>query len=201
VVRKGGTARRHTFALSAAMGVRGSVLGLGEAPQWTLGARVDLPQLSLELRLAFAFGDFGGNYFGVSSIPFSTTTFNSVRTYELTPMLVALRAFDVGRLTLGIGIDLGLTWIRQQIDTEIPYSPVSTVDDYRYAAHAPPARNGMGVVTGIVGQMQIALRRGWFLQLEAAFQTYLLRVQDTGTNSHLSASPTFSALVGLGVSF
>jgi hypothetical protein len=204
VVRKGGTARRHTFALSAALGARGSVLGLGEAPQWMLGARVDLAQLSLELRLAVAFGDYGGkNDRGVDDtwVP-SPTTFANIRTYELTPMVAALRAFDVGRWTFGLGIDFGLAWIRQQIDTSrIRSGPYyGSGDDGRYPSPTPPARDAMGVVTGILGQTQLALRRGWFLQLEASFQTYLFRVQDTATDSRISASPTFSTLFGFGVS-
>src|SRR5205814_2921602 len=57
VVRKGGTARRQLFALWAAAGIRGNLPGLGEVPQGARGARLDLPQPSLELRLAFSLSD------------------------------------------------------------------------------------------------------------------------------------------------
>jgi hypothetical protein len=202
VVRKGGSARRHTFALSAIAGLHGGLLGLGTMPEVALGARADLPQISLELRLAFSFCNSGWQFQWDYCRPVGPPSrVGDIRTYDLLPLVVALHAFDFRRVTLGLGVDVGLAWIRQQFDNTRPSSNNSPTGFY--PTHSPPANDGVGFVAGIVAQLQVALGRGWFIQHEFDFQTYFLRVQNTAATAPLDlvASPTFSLLGGVGVNF
>jgi hypothetical protein len=200
LVRKGGSARRHSLALSAMAGLHGGLLGWGAMPEVTIGARLDLPQISLELRAAFDVCDSAWQlHWDICPAVGPASRVGDLRTYDLSPMLVALRAFDVGRVTLGLGVDLGLAWIHQRLDTTSPRKDGS--QSGFYPTHSPPDNDGVGVVAGIIGQLQFALARGWFIQHEVGFQTYFLRVQNTAASSHLATSPTFSLLGGLGVSF
>jgi hypothetical protein len=186
VVRKGGTGRRRSFALNAVTGIR---LGreTGAASVTALGGRWDLPQLSVELRLALGLSrSTSGQDDGVLT---------DLRTYELTPMVLVLRAFDVGRVTFGLGLDVGGAFVLQKIDITRTGDAIHTSDDHR----------AFGLVLGMLGQVQVALGRGFFVATELSLQTYWLRVADwqfprTGT-TNLVGDPSLCVLGGLGASF
>jgi hypothetical protein len=102
VVRKGGSLRRSSLSLMAFAGARGELLGLGTAWRVEAAARLDLPQLSLELRLGTGRAEL---------FPNSGDTL-----WELQPSLTVMRALDLGRVTLAVGPTVGVAWLRQTVN-------------------------------------------------------------------------------------
>ena len=170
VVRKGGTERHATGSLFAAVGTRGSLLGLGPSWQTLVGGRVDLKQVSLELRAGFGQSDLDNGRLDIT-------------TREITAAVDALRAFDLGPLTLDIGLELGGSWLHQ-------------------ALHDPQQqdRSAFGPFVGAVGQFEIPLWRRLYLRVEVAGLFYFLRAADV-SGGLTSTQATFRADGGLGIYF
>ena len=105
VVRKGEGLRTHAYAVSANGMVRGSVASLGPAAGIALTGRIDWPIGSLEVRGAVA------QTLGSTLVPSQTS--------DLTVTLAALRAWDLGAVTVAGGIEGGWSVFRQQI-SELP---------------------------------------------------------------------------------
>jgi hypothetical protein len=168
VVRKGGTERHASASLFALGGLRGSLLGLGPAGQTFVGARVDLRQFALELRLGFAQSDVNNGRLDIT-------------TREIAPALAALRAFDLGPLTLDVGLELGASWLLQ-------------------ALHDPTQqdRRSLGPYLGIVGQLEIPLYRRLFLRVELGGLFYFLRNDVSGTTA-TTTEATYRVGAGLGM--
>lgn len=168
VVRKGGTIRRAAGSLFADGGVRGELFGLGTAWRTEVGGRVDLRQVSVALRLGFSQSgvDNGGL---------------DITTREISLAVDGLRAFDLGPLTLDVGLEAGGSWFAQ-------------------AFHDPrtPDRTAFGPFVGAVGQVEWPLPHRFYARLELAGLFYFLR---TGTTSAMSSAPTYRASAGLGVAF
>ena len=166
VVRKGGTAETAALSVYAAGGARGSLLGLGTSWQAALGARMDRAELSVELRLT------GGRA--------STTNERlTIDTRELGGSVLGLRAFDLGPLTLGAGVELGATWFAQ-----------------RFAEPGTPDRDTVGMMLGPIAVAEIPLGR-WYLRGELGALTYILR---SGNDAEVTDAATPLALrAGLGI--
>jgi hypothetical protein len=171
VVRKGGTVRRMTGSLFADAGVRGELVGLGTAWRTEVGGRLDLRQFSVELRLGFASSARSNGRLDIA-------------TRELSFAVDALRAFDVGPLTLDIGLEVGGSWFAQ-------------------AFHDPmtPDRNSAGAFVGAVGQLEVPLPRRFYVKVELAALFYFLRAGDSAATSVTSNAATYRAGFGLGVYF
>ncbi len=171
VVRKGGTQRRASASLFADGGVRGEVLGLGTAWRTDVGGRVDLRQLALELRLGFSDSDRANGRLDIA-------------TRELALAGDALRAFDLGPLTLDVGFELGMSWFFQ-------------------ALHDPmvPDRTSAGPFVGAVGQLQLPLSRRFWARVEAAALFYFLRTSDGTGSGATSTEATYRGTLALGVYF
>ena len=171
VVRKGGTVRSATGSLFADGGVRGELIGLGTAWRTEVGGRVDLRQVALALRLGFASSDRNNGRLDIA-------------TRELSVAVDALRAFDVGPLTLDIGLEAGGSWFQQTF-----HDPMT------------PDRGSGGAFVGAVGQIEAPLPRRLYLAIEIAALFYFLRAGDANGNSTTSTAPTYRANAGLGVYF
>ena len=168
VVRKGGTIRRVAGSLFADGGVRGEVFGLGTAWRTEVGGRVDLRQLSLALRLGFAQS-------GVDNGRLDITT------REVSLGVDGLRAFDLGPLTLDVGLEAGASWFAQAFHDAMT-----------------PDRTSFGPFVGAVGQLEWPLPHRLYARVEVAGLFYFLR---TGSSSAMSIGPTYRAGAGLGVAF
>ena len=168
VVRKGGTYRRYAGSLFADGGVRGEVFGLGTAWRTEVGGRLDLRQLSLAVRLGFAQSDRDNGRLDIT-------------TSEVSIGLDGLRAFDVGPLTLDLGLEVGASSFVQ-------------------AFHDPatPNRASFGPYVGAVGQLEWPLPHRFYARFELAGLFYFLRTNDT---SGMQTGPTYRASAGVGVSF
>lgn len=169
VVRKGGTAETNAMSVYTVGGVRGSLLGLGTGLLAGLGGRLDLAALSLELRLHGGYASTVNDRIGID-------------TRELGTSAIALRAFDVGRVTLGAGIEVGAFWLAQ-----------------RFTDPQTPGRDTYGAMLGPIGIMEVPLG-WWYVRAEAAALTYMLRV-DTAQMSGVDTPLTFRAALGAGAYF
>lgn len=171
VVRKGGTTRRASGSLFAAAGVRGQILGLGLAWQTFVGGRVDLRQFSLELRLGIAQSEVDNGRLDIS-------------TREISTAIDALRAFDLGPLTLDIGLELGGSWLSQALHDA-----------------GQNDRASFGPFVGAVGQFEIPIWRRLYARIELAGVFYFLRAAELNSGITTSTEATFRASGGLGVYF
>ncbi len=166
VVRKGSVARSRAFSGFVLGGVRGALLGLGTAARAELGGRLDLRPLSLELRLGL-----GGSQ--------QQNQVLAISTYEVSAAVAGLHAFDLNRVTISLGIELGLSWFGQ-----------------RFSAPETRARNTLAGFLAPVVQLEIPLRRRLYLRADGALLTYFLQ---TATSSALTPSLSYRAVAGLGV--
>ena len=171
VVRKGGTVRRLSGSLFADGGVRGEILGLGTAWRTEVGGRLDLRQVALELRLGLAGSDHDNGRLDIA-------------TRELSGAVAALRAFDLGALTLDVGLELGLSWIGQAF-----HDPM-TAD-----------RSAVSPSLGVLGQLEVPLTRRLFVRLEMAGMFYFVRTIDSISGTTKSTAATYRGSAGIGVYF
>jgi hypothetical protein len=172
VVRKGGTQRHFSGSLFASTGLRGSLLGLGPAWETSLGGRLDLHQFSLELRFGFAQSELDNERLDIVM-------------REISAALDAIRAFDLGPLTLNVGLELGGAGLWQLL-------------------HDPSQANrrAFGPFVGAVGQLELPLWRRLFVRLELAGLFYFLPVPDASSgHTTTTTEPTYRVSGGLGVYF
>lgn len=168
MVRKGGTIRKVAGSLFADGGVRGEIFGLGTAWRTEVGGRVDLRQVSLALRVAFAQSARDNGRLDIT-------------TNEVDLAVDGLRAFDLGPLTLDVGLEAGAAFFAQ-------------------AFHDPttPDRSSTGPFVGALGQLELPLPHRFYARLEVAGLFYFLH---TGDVSGMSSAATYRAGIGLGVAF
>ncbi len=145
VVRKGGTVRRAAGSLFADVGVRGEIFDLGVAWRTEVGARLDLRQLSLALRLGFSQSGHDNERLDIT-------------TREISLAVDGLRAFDLGPLTLDGGLEAGTSWLAQAF-----HDPLT------------PDRTAVGPFVGAVGQLEWPLPHRLYARLEAAGLFYFMR--------------------------
>jgi hypothetical protein len=166
MVRKGdvGTA----MSAVAMGGVRSPFLDVGLGWRVGAGARFDLPYLSLEARL-----EVGGAA--------KTNDKGDIDTREVSLSLVGMRAFDVGPLSLGIGLELGGLWFNQR------FTFAETNNQF----------TGFG---GPLGTIELPIDR-FYARLEVAMPVYLLREQVGTDSSSLGAHVTVRGGLGFGLYF
>jgi hypothetical protein len=170
VVRKGGTAETRALSAYTVAGVRGSLLGIGMGWNAGVGARVDLSALSLELRVQGGYATKDNDRI-------------TIGTRELGSSAIGLRAFDLGHVTMGLGIELGGFWLAQH-----------------FADPQSPDRNTFGAVLGPIGIMEVPLGR-WYVRAELAALTYILRAGNDAQMSEVDTPLTFRTALGAGAYF
>jgi hypothetical protein len=104
-----------------------------------------------------------------------------ITTREVSLAVDGLRAFDLGPLTLDVGLEAGTSWFAQA------FHDPATAD-----------RTSFGPFVGAVGQLEWPLPHRFYVRAELAGLFYFLR---TGTTSAMSSAPTYRAGAGLGVAF
>jgi hypothetical protein len=168
VVRKGTAERRQAWSAIAVSGFRGEMLGLGGAWWSGAGARLDLPHLSVEAIAAF----------GASATRNERLT---IATYETAFSAAGLHVFDVGRLSLGVGLAGGFAWFAQRF--------------------SDPGSSGRDVPAGFFGpiaQGEVPLTRQFYACAEIGYLTYVLKADPS---AGVGALPTYRAIGGLGAYF
>ncbi len=148
VVRKGATARRLAGSLFVEGGVRGSVLDLGTAWRTDLGGRLDLRQLSLELRLGFGDSVHRNSHLRSNSFEFSAG-------------VAAFRQFDISMVSVGLGLEFGgLEFVQT-------FADLYTV-----------TRSSGGLYLGPLFELEVPVWRRLYARVDGAFLTYFLRSQE-----------------------
>jgi len=168
VVRKGSVDRTRAFSFLATGGVRGPLEGLGTAWRGGVGLRLDLPRASLELQLGFASSERDNDWLRITS-------------RETAASLAAVHVFDLGRLSLGAGLDGGFAWFAQRFD-----SPGT----------AP--RDGLAGFLGPLAQIEVPVTHRWYARADGAFLTYLMNIGESSETRTLS---TYRASAGVGAYF
>lgn len=170
VVRKGGTPETFARSVYTVGGVRGSLLGLGTSWQAAVGARLDLAALSLEVRAHGGLAETVNERLAIDS-------------RELGTSVIALRAFDLGPITLGAGLELGAFWLAQ-----------------RFGEPQTPDRDTFGAELGPIGVVEAPIGR-WYLRAELAALTYMMRAGNDAGTMETSTPLTFRGGLGLGAYF
>jgi hypothetical protein len=168
VVRKGGAAPTHAWSLFVAGGVRGELLGLGTAGHADVGARVDLRSVSLELRIGFSGSERDNERLAIKS-------------YETSLSLAGLHVFDVGALSLGIGLEGGPAWMAQ-----------------RFVGPATAPRDGLAGFIAPIMQLELPIRRRFYARLDGAFDVYFMAPQ---SRPGIDTSLSYRVTLGGGVYF
>ena len=168
VVRKGAVERTRAVSVVATGGVRGPVEGLGTAWRGGVGARLDLPSVSLELQLGFASSERENDWLRITS-------------REVAASGAAVHVLDLGSVSLGAGLELGVAWFAQRFD-----SPDT----------AP--RDGLAAFLGPLVEVEVPLARRWYARVDGAFVTYLMSLGESGGRRALS---TYRAGAGVGAYF
>jgi hypothetical protein len=165
VVRKGGSEREAAWSVFVLGDGRGDLFGLGVAPGALGGVRLDLAQLSLEVRAGY------GNSFAESAR-------FGIRTQEFALGAAGFRGFDLGPVTLAIGVAV---------------SSVLLAQDF----HDPqtPNRNAVGVSLGPLVSVQVPVYQSFYARLDGAVLTYLF---EQGDYTSQFATP-FTGQVALGL--
>jgi hypothetical protein len=170
VVRKGPSdGPGHAVSAFVTGAVRGEVQGLGTAWRTGLGARLDLRSLSLELHLVLGGSEHRNEW-------------QTIRSTETGAAVAGLHVFDLGPLSLGLGLEGGLALFFQRFDA------VNT-----------GARRLVAPFFGPVAELEVPVRRRFYLRAEAAFMTYFAETE--ARPGRLSALSTFRLGGGAGMFF
>lgn len=119
-----------------------------------LGYGLDLAQVSL------------GLHGGLCTSTFTSSTL-SARSNEYDASLRLSRAWDLRRLSLGLGVGGGASWLVQEFETP----------------GAAPTRKSLVPVIMVVGTAAFELRRGFYVGMDVEAQTYLMRVRRSDTRT------------------
>jgi hypothetical protein len=171
VVRKGGTARRASGSLFAEGGVRGELIGLGTAWRTGVGGRVDLRQISLELRVGFADSSVKNQRLDIA-------------TRELAFSVGAVRAFDLGPLTLDVGLEAGVSWFAQAFHDAMT-----------------PDRSSAAPSLGALAELEVPLPHRFYVRVELGGLVYFLRASDASGAATTTTTATYRSSAGLGLYF
>jgi hypothetical protein len=172
VVRKGGAERRSAVSAFAAAGARGALADLGPAWLGSLGARLDLPALSIEARVG-------------AGQARSHNERLRITTDELGLSLAPLRAFDVRFLTLAAGIEAGALWLRQSFGDDA----------------LTPGRRSLGIFLAPLAVVEARLWGRSYLRIDGGLPAYLVRVGATPESAGRRGLVTFRVTGGMGVYF
>jgi hypothetical protein len=171
VVRKGGTQRHSALSAFALADVRSDILDLGIAWGPTLGARVDFKTLSLEARL------------GVEEAHHRSAPID-IASRDTRASIAAMLAFDLGRVTPSLGIEVGALWLAHSFHQASPQTGI-------------PDRDSYGVVVAPTVQLVVLLGQRMYLRADAAIATFFLPSGATAATGIQSAAAA-SAGAGIG---
>lgn len=149
-VRKGGTERRHSFALQALRVFRTSILDLGSADGVGAGLRIDYPVLSLEARIL---------HFRSQAENFRL----AIETEETAILGLFTHSFDAGAFTFGVGLESGFVFFGQRTHPPLIEQ-----------------RGGSGFVVGPVTSAEWLPWGPIGIRLELALDTFLVRTEAEG---------------------
>lgn len=144
VVRKGASEVTRSWGLFASFGMRGELLALGPAWGGVLGARADFRPASIELRLSVGRSATANNRLGILSV-------------ETGVSLVGLHVFDVGPISLGVGVEAGAAFLEQRFSDELA-----------------PARHSLSALLAPLFQVEVPVGRRLYARVEGAYLTYFL---------------------------
>jgi hypothetical protein len=164
VVRKGWGVRSRSYGLGVSAGVRSGVAALGPALTTAIVGRVDLRSVSFELRAGAGRSERVGEHV-------------TATTWEAFAALSALRAWDLGALTLSAGAEVGWGAFSQRLG----------VQETRDLSHAP--------LFGPTVVLEVPVAGRLCLRLDAEAPVYLVRLRGDG-GDELALEPTMR--VGLG---
>jgi hypothetical protein len=169
VVRKGGSTRTRAIGVYADGAVRGSLLGLGAAPAFGIGARMDVRRITVLAEASWS-DSFTMNALG-----------SRLDTTELGLRLAAMRAIDFSRLTVAYGIEGGVSRFTQSSTDRIPVA----------RSDAP--------VLGALALFELPLFKRYFAWLEADVPVYLVdRVDASRSGDARRLSVTYRGSLALG---
>lgn len=171
VVRKGGTLRGSAWSGYLEAGAQTPVLELGVQAAGAVGIRFDGRALSLEVR-----ADLGSSEHENRAVQLQT------QRYGLS--VAALRAFDLGPLTLSIGLSAG-----------------GAVWHQRFFDPRNPPRNALAGQIGPVGTVEVPIRARLLMRLRLGAPTVLVRTQAADGTQSLASAFSFEALAGVGMYF
>jgi hypothetical protein len=171
VVRKGGTALRSTLQVFTQVGVRGSLLDLGPAVRAEVGTRLDLSDLSLQLRVAAGGSDVDGVRLAIG-------------TREVAASLAVLRDFDLGPVTLGAGVEGGGSLLSQ-----------------RFHELRTPDRDGGAAFVGPTAEAELRAFGPIALRADGTLLTYFLRGGNDPAHAAGRTPVTWRAALGASLTF
>jgi hypothetical protein len=152
VVRKGMGPRTRSYGLALLGGARSDLLSLGTAPTGVVVWRTDVRWLSFEARAG------GGRSERAGEI-------RSTETWEMFAAVAGLRALDLGRTTLGLGVEAGWSGLAQQIGAE------------------PRRALSNAAFVGPLAVLEVPLAKRFFLRVDAEAPLYVLRASSGGPAS------------------
>jgi hypothetical protein len=171
MVRKGDGGVGSALSALAVGGVRSPLLeDIGVAWRVGAGARYDLPEITFELRVELG---------GASKQNERTRT----STREVMVALAAMRAFDVGPVTLAVGLEVGGVWFSQHF-TDVQAE----------------VRNQFAGLFAPVGLIELPIQR-FYARLEVGLPIYVLRVGNDPQSSAIEAHVAYRGGLGFGFYF
>lgn len=182
VVRKGSSdaVRLASVSTFAAAGARSEITDTGTSTRTDAGVRVDFRPVSFEVRFGI----------GRSLAEIQTPDPDRPRvisTSEVSLSVSALRAFDIGRVTLSGGVEIGRTQLRMDIPKQLEFQRPDQVED--------------GFTIGPLGTVELDVWRGIHVRADGAVLTYSAHPSVHPKNSTGSDVWTWRASAGLGVHF
>jgi hypothetical protein len=185
MVRKGGAETASVWSAGVAAGGHTDLLHLGSGFAGALGVRVDRAKLALEARLSF---QRGTTLSAFPALDFETNV--------VAATLLAVRPFDVGPLTIGLGVEVGAAAFDQRVSYRIDGS-----ESYYYDYDSPPRTLSFGAVGGPVLQLEAPLPERFSLRVEAGLPTFATGMRQWDGSTQLSRSTQLRATAGLGFYF
>lgn len=170
VARKGGTERKIAHGLVMGYQVRTPLVN---DAHWCHGVRagypVDVQWFSVTPRLGWCRGTFDADNVGI-------------RRDEFDVDVSFLRVFDPPIVSIGLGLSVGLAWLRQVFDTR---------------GFAPPRNTLAGHIDAIVN-LDWELSRGFYARTQISGQVYIFE-QQRGNEPESSSTARFTARPWVGV--
>jgi hypothetical protein len=169
VVRKGLGPQARSYGLAVVGGARSDLMSLGTAASGAMIGRLDARWLSLEVRAGGGRSERSGDVF-------------LTETWEMFVALAGLRAFDVGRMTIAVGAELGWAGFSQRI--------------------GPEPRRGLAsaAFVGPAAVVELPVAKRLFLRLDVEAPVYIMRAKEM-SGAGTAAEATLRVAAGGGLFF
>ena len=167
--------------------VRGDVHNLGRARRIDAGVRLDLPDVSLEIRAG------GGRSDGTISgkLPNGAVITRPVEGREVSVTFGAGRVFDIRRVSAGVGGEAGALFLERRV-----------VPDLARVEEKFPQQSDVGFVVGPAGHVETRLWRRLVVRADAAWLLYVADPIDLPRRQEDPAyQTTYRVGLGLGLQF